>query len=164
MEVGVVGASADTLALRQAADLARDALPQREHPLVQEVGVEAARSQGEQALLVAVGGPDRAGGEVIVDSRCEGAADAAKGALVANGYGMTETGPTAFVGSPDYAVSKIGSVGKPQLLLDVRIVDAQGRDVAEGETGEIWMRGPGVTPRSRGDPQVLYDLLLSALE
>jgi fatty-acyl-CoA synthase len=32
------------------------------------------------------------------------------------------------------------------MLLDVRIVDGQGRDVAEGESGEIWMRGAGLTP------------------
>jgi fatty-acyl-CoA synthase len=71
---------------------------------------------------------------------------AAKGVRVCNGYGMTETGPTAFVASPDEALTKIGSVGKPQLLLDVRIVGADGRDVADGETGEIWMRGAGLTP------------------
>lgn len=71
---------------------------------------------------------------------------AAKGARVQNGYGMTETGPTAFVAMQDDALRKIGSVGKPQILLDVRIVDPNGRDVAEGEAGEVWMRGPGVTP------------------
>lgn len=71
---------------------------------------------------------------------------AAKGVRVCNGYGMTETGPTAFVASPEDALTKIGSVGKPQMLLDVRIVDAQGADVADGEVGEIWMRGAGLTP------------------
>lgn len=71
---------------------------------------------------------------------------AAKGVAVCNGYGMTETGPTAFVASPGDALRKIGSVGKPQMLLDVRIVDTDGRDVAPGETGEIWMRGAGLTP------------------
>jgi fatty-acyl-CoA synthase len=71
---------------------------------------------------------------------------AAKGVRVCNGYGMTETGPTAFVAAPEDALAKIGSVGKPQMLLEARIVDAQGRDVAVGETGEIWMRGPGLTP------------------
>jgi fatty-acyl-CoA synthase len=71
---------------------------------------------------------------------------AAKGVRVCNGYGMTETGPTAFVAAPEDALTKIGSVGKPQMLLDVRIVDGQGRDVAEGESGEIWMRGAGLTP------------------
>jgi fatty-acyl-CoA synthase len=71
---------------------------------------------------------------------------AAKGVHVCNGYGMTETGPTAFVAAREEALTKIGSVGKPQMLLDVRIVNADGNDVADGETGEIWMRGPGLTP------------------
>lgn len=71
---------------------------------------------------------------------------AAKGVMVCNGYGMTETGPTAFIAMKDDALRKIGSVGKPLMLLDVRIVDADGNDVAEGESGEIWMRGPGLTP------------------
>lgn len=78
---------------------------------------------------------------------------AAKGARVCNGYGMTETGPTAFVAHPDDALSKIGSVGKPQLLLDVRIVDVNGVEVAEGESGEIWMRGPGLTPGYWNKPE-----------
>lgn len=71
---------------------------------------------------------------------------AARGVRVCNGYGMTETGPTAFVAAPEDALNKIGSVGKPQMLLDVRIVDVDGNDVAEGESGEIWMRGAGLTP------------------
>lgn len=71
---------------------------------------------------------------------------AAKGVMVCNGYGMTETGPTAFIAMKEDALLKIGSVGKPLMLLDVRIVDAGGNDVAEGESGEIWMRGPGLTP------------------
>lgn len=71
---------------------------------------------------------------------------AAKGVAVCNGYGMTETGPTAFVAAPEDALTKIGSVGKPQMMLDARIVDANGADAPEGETGEIWMRGAGLTP------------------
>jgi fatty-acyl-CoA synthase len=78
---------------------------------------------------------------------------AAKGVRVCNGYGMTETGPTAFIAAPKDALSKIGSVGKPQMLLDVRIVDAEGRDVADGESGEIWMRGPGLTPGYWNKPE-----------
>lgn len=71
---------------------------------------------------------------------------AAKGVMVCNGYGMTETGPTAFIAMKEDALRKIGSVGKPLMLLDVRIVDGDGNDVAAGESGEIWMRGPGLTP------------------
>ncbi|HWH22456.1 MAG TPA: AMP-binding protein, partial [Allosphingosinicella sp.] len=68
------------------------------------------------------------------------------GIRVCNGMGMTETGPTAFLMSPEDAWERIGSVGKPQMLSSVRIADADGRDVAEGEVGEILFAGPGVTP------------------
>lgn len=68
-----------------------------------------------------------------------------KGVLVQNGYGMTETGPTAFVAAREDGLRKMGSVGKAQLLLDVRLV-SNDEDAPPGETGEIWMRGPGITP------------------
>jgi fatty-acyl-CoA synthase len=71
---------------------------------------------------------------------------AQKGVAVCNGYGMTETGPTAFIAAREDALTKIGSVGKPLMFLDARIVDAEGDDVPEGENGEVWMRGPGLTP------------------
>ena len=60
--------------------------------------------------------------------------------------GMTETGPTAFIVDPADAWERIGSVGKPQLLCSVRIVDGAGRDVADGQVGDLLFSGPGVTP------------------
>jgi len=77
----------------------------------------------------------------------------ARGVRVCNGMGMTETGPTVFLMDPAHAVDKIGSVGKPQLLSEVRLVDAAGRDVAAGERGEILFRGPGVTPGYFNNPE-----------
>jgi fatty-acyl-CoA synthase len=68
------------------------------------------------------------------------------GVRVCNGMGMTETGPTAFLADPADAWDRIGSVGKPQLLSSVRIVDEAGRDVADGEVGDLLFGGPGVTP------------------
>ncbi|MEJ2751694.1 MAG: AMP-binding protein, partial [Chloroflexota bacterium] len=44
------------------------------------------------------------------------------------------------------ALNKGGSVGKPQLFVEVRIVDREGVDVRHGEMGELLVRGPGVTP------------------
>ncbi len=70
----------------------------------------------------------------------------ARGATVLNGMGMTETGPTVFLMDRKNALRKIGSVGKPQWLAAVRLVDADGKDVAQGETGELWFSGPAVTP------------------
>ena len=68
------------------------------------------------------------------------------GVRICNGMGMTETGPTAFLAAPEDAWDRIGSVGKPQLLCGVRIVDAAGRDVVPGAVGDLLFSGPGVTP------------------
>ncbi len=77
----------------------------------------------------------------VLAERCRGL-----GIRVCNGMGMTETGPTALLADPADAWEKIGSVGKPQLLCSARIVDAAGRDVGDGEVGELLFAGPGVTP------------------
>jgi len=77
----------------------------------------------------------------------------AKGVRVCNGMGMTETGPTVFLMNPERAIEKIGSVGKPQLLSEVRLVDADGRDVESGEPGEILFRGPNITPGYYNNPE-----------
>src|SRR5581483_9811185 len=76
-----------------------------------------------------------------------------KGVRVCNGMGMTETGPTVFLMDPPHAVEKIGSVGKPQLLSEVRLVDASGRDVKDGEQGELLFRGPNITPGYFNNPE-----------
>ncbi|OLF81154.1 acid--CoA ligase [Maricaulis sp. W15] len=71
---------------------------------------------------------------------------AARGAVVCNGFGMTETGPTAFLMDREHALDKIGSVGKPQLLIEARIATPEGRPLPAGETGEVQFFGPGLTP------------------
>jgi len=60
--------------------------------------------------------------------------------------GMTETGPTVFLMDTAHAEAKIGSVGKPQMLSEVRVVDADGSDLGAEEAGELLIRGPNVTP------------------
>lgn len=76
-----------------------------------------------------------------------------QGAQVCNGMGMTETGPTVFLMDPEHVADKIGSVGKPQLLAQTRIVDTPGTPVDQGKSGEIQFRGPGVTPGYWKDPE-----------
>lgn len=75
---------------------------------------------------------------------------AERGALICNGFGMTETGPTGFLLDRDLALEKIGSVGKPQMLTEARLAGvAPG---AAGE-GELELRGATVTPGYYGNAE-----------
>ncbi len=69
-----------------------------------------------------------------------------RGVVIRQGMGLTETSPTLFLTDEEHALSKAGSVGKPALHTEVRIVDEHGVEVPGGEIGELWARGPNVTP------------------
>jgi long-chain acyl-CoA synthetase len=61
-----------------------------------------------------------------------------------NGYGLTETTSAVISnGGADYFAHP-DSVGRPVPVAAVRIVDDEGRDVADGGIGEVWVRGPNV--------------------
>ncbi|CAB3392982.1 conserved protein of unknown function [Kyrpidia spormannii] len=60
------------------------------------------------------------------------------------GFGMTETSPSVCILDGADAPRKRGSVGKPLMHVDVRIVDDADRDVPMGEVGELLVRGPSV--------------------
>ncbi|EHD21619.1 Long-chain-fatty-acid--CoA ligase [Brenneria sp. EniD312] len=59
------------------------------------------------------------------------------------GYGLTESSPLVS-GNPYDLQRYSGSIGLPVPSTDVRIVDNNGNDVAPGEAGELWIRGPQV--------------------
>jgi long-chain acyl-CoA synthetase len=56
-------------------------------------------------------------------------------------YAMTELCPMCFNLA---GASREGSVGRPVEGIDIRVVDLDGQDVPQGETGEIVARGPGL--------------------
>lgn len=57
-------------------------------------------------------------------------------------YGMTEIGMA--LANPLEGERRPGSVGTPLPGVEVRLLDDEGRDVAEGEAGELHVRGRGV--------------------
>ncbi len=67
------------------------------------------------------------------------------GALVVQGYGLSEASPVTHVGPLDGS-NLPGTIGLPLPDTDCRIVDAQSgtRDVPVGEVGELLIRGPQV--------------------
>jgi acyl-CoA synthetase (AMP-forming)/AMP-acid ligase II len=66
-------------------------------------------------------------------------------------YGMTETLIT--LSNPHDGERRPGSVGLPVPGCEARLVDDAGRDVAAGELGELWVRGPGMMQGYWGRPQ-----------
>ncbi|PVA06766.1 AMP-binding protein [Thalassorhabdomicrobium marinisediminis] len=75
---------------------------------------------------------------------------AVRGVDVLNGMGMTETGPTVFLMDPAHASAKIGSVGKAQVLTEVRLAGVAAGTPGEGE---LHMRGPNITPGYYDNPE-----------
>ncbi|HEY1751804.1 MAG TPA: class I adenylate-forming enzyme family protein [Caulobacteraceae bacterium] len=70
-----------------------------------------------------------------------------------NGYGLTETTSAVISnGGPDYLANP-DSIGRPVVTADVRVVDDEGGDVAEGAIGELWIRGPNVIPGYWRNPE-----------
>jgi malonyl-CoA/methylmalonyl-CoA synthetase len=59
-------------------------------------------------------------------------------------YGMTETLMT--ISNPCDGERRPGTVGRPLPGVEVRIVGPDGGDAADGETGELLVRGPAVFP------------------
>jgi fatty-acyl-CoA synthase len=68
----------------------------------------------------------------------------ARGVTFRQGYGLTEVGVNCFAMTDEDAVRKAGSIGKPMLFTEGRLVDAAGREVADDDVGELWLRGPHV--------------------
>ena len=73
-------------------------------------------------------------------------------AWFADAYGLTETVSGDTFLDRDSIVTKLGSVGRPCLYLELDIWDDQGRPLPAGERGEIVMRGPKVFTGYWRDP------------
>lgn len=67
------------------------------------------------------------------------------GTPVVEGYGLTETAPVVTF-NPIGGLVKDGSIGIPLPSTEVMLADETGAPVAEGEPGELLVRGPQVMP------------------
>ena len=78
---------------------------------------------------------------------------AAKGVLLRQIYGMTEAGGVATATLRADALEHPESCGIGSIFTEVRVVDSEGNIRSAGESGEIVIRGPGVTPGYWRDPE-----------
>jgi long-chain acyl-CoA synthetase len=65
------------------------------------------------------------------------------GQTLHNGYGITECSPTITLTALDAPRSDC-AIGRVLPGIETRLVDADGNGAVEGETGELWIRSPGV--------------------
>jgi long-chain acyl-CoA synthetase len=65
------------------------------------------------------------------------------GCTILEGYGLSETSPVASFNHPDRE-RKPGSIGTPIEGVEMKVVDDDGKDVPQGEVGEIVIKGHNV--------------------
>lgn len=71
---------------------------------------------------------------------------AEKGVPVRQGYGLTEVGPNVTSLDHTDAIRKQGSIGTPNFFYDVKLVDANDKEVGANEIGEFVIKSETVTP------------------
>ncbi|WP_296221431.1 class I adenylate-forming enzyme family protein, partial [uncultured Sphingomonas sp.] len=59
-----------------------------------------------------------------------------------NGWGMTETTATVTTHSGEDYLQRPESCGPAVAVADLKVTDAEGRELPPGEVGELWARGP----------------------
>jgi long-chain acyl-CoA synthetase len=80
------------------------------------------------------------------------------GSHLLEGYGLTECSPTVTL-SPYNQSEYNGSIGLPASSTDVKLLDDDGKEVAFGEPGEMWVKGPQVMSGYYNRPEASAEVL-----
>jgi long-chain acyl-CoA synthetase len=80
------------------------------------------------------------------------------GAIILEGYGLSETSPVASFNHPDRE-RKPGSIGTPIEGVEMKVVDEDDNEVAAGEVGEIVIRGHNVMKGYWERPEATQDCM-----
>ena len=74
-------------------------------------------------------------------------------------YGLSESIGPGCVHLGVENIHKVGAIGKPGFNWEAKIVDEKGCEVAQGEVGELIVKGPGVMKCYYNDPQATAAVL-----
>ena len=83
------------------------------------------------------------GGGMAVQQAVNDKWEKATGQPIVEGFGLTESSPVTHV-NPLNENLRIGSIGIPVASTEAKVVDESGKEVANGETGELIIKGPQV--------------------
>jgi fatty-acyl-CoA synthase len=82
-----------------------------------------------------------------------------RGVVMRQGYGLTEVGVNCFAMSDEEAWAKAGSIGKPLLFTEARVMNADGKELPPDEVGELCFRGPHVCTGYWNNPQATAEAI-----
>ncbi len=81
-----------------------------------------------------------------------------RGVVLRQGYGLTEVGVNCFTMTDEEAYTKAGSVGRPLMFTEVKVVAGSGQELPPGEVGELCFRGPHVSAGYWNNPQATAEV------
>jgi len=79
--------------------------------------------------------------------------------VMRQGYGLTEVGVNCFAMSDEEAWAKEGSIGKPLMFTEARVIDEGGQVLPADEVGELCFRGPHVCAGYWNNPEATAEAL-----
>jgi fatty-acyl-CoA synthase len=82
-----------------------------------------------------------------------------RGIVMRQGYGLTEVGVNCFAMSDDEAWAKAGSIGRPLMFTEARVIDEGGQVLPADEVGELCFRGPHVSAGYWKNPKATAEAL-----
>ena len=93
------------------------------------------------------------GGAPMPAATIEALAERLPDLTLINAYGATETTSPTTIMPPGENAAHLDSIGQVVPYADMLVVDAEGRPLPPGSTGEIWIKGPMVVPGYWGKPE-----------
>jgi fatty-acyl-CoA synthase len=81
-----------------------------------------------------------------------------RGVVLRQGYGLTEVGVNCFTMTDEEAYTKAGSVGRPLMFTEAKVVAESGQELPAGEVGELCFRGPHVSAGYWNNPQATAEV------
>jgi fatty-acyl-CoA synthase len=83
-----------------------------------------------------------------------------KGLAFKEGYGLTEAGPNNFYIDPNIAKFRRGSIGKPMIFNEIKLIGFNGEEAQPGEVGELLIRGKHVFEYYWNNPEATGEALI----
>ncbi|SFE40389.1 Acyl-CoA synthetase (AMP-forming)/AMP-acid ligase II [Sulfitobacter brevis] len=93
------------------------------------------------------------GGAPMAQSTIEELSEKLPDLVLVNAYGSTELTSPATILPLGLGATRSDSIGIAVPCAEIRVVNAQGRDVGSDEHGELWIKGPMVVPGYWNNPE-----------